>query len=77
MKETRALVALVNINELIENLVTEVRRSFEIFLPCWPFVGPASLFRLAYWYVCAIVSSALAPLCALTEGSPWSIIRNV
>lgn len=77
MKETRALLALVNINELIENLVSEVRHSFEIFLPSWPFVGPASLFRLAYWCVGAIVSSASAPLCALTEGSPWSIIRNV
>lgn len=77
MKETRALLALVNINELIENLVTDVRHSFEIFLPSWPFVGPTSLFRLAYWCVCAIVSSALAPLCALTQSSPWSIIRNV
>ena len=43
---------LVNINELIENLVSEVRHSFEISLPSWPFVGPASLFRLAYWGVC-------------------------
>lgn len=77
MKETTALLALVNINELMQNLVTEVRCSFEIFLPSWPFVGPVSLFSFSYWYVCATASSASAPLCALTEGSPWSISRNV
>lgn len=77
MKETTALLALVNINELIENLVTEGRHSFEIFLPSWPFVGPAPLFRLAHWCVRALVSSASALLCAQTEGSPRPIIRNV
>lgn len=45
MKETTALLALVNINELIENLVTELQHSFEIFLPSWPFVRPAPLFK--------------------------------
>lgn len=77
MKGTTALLALVNINELAENLVTEVRHSFEIFLPSWPFVGPASLLLISILVCVNIVSSATAPLYVLTEGSPCSIIRNV
>lgn len=78
MKEKTALLALVNINELVENLVTEVRHSLEIFFcHLGPLRAQLLCCRLAYWFVCAIVSSASAPLCVLTEGSPCSVIRNV
>lgn len=54
MKENTALLALVNINELVENLVTEVRHSWDFFLPSWPFVGPAPLLQISIlvcvWY---------------------------
>lgn len=42
-KKSLALLALVNINEFLGNLVTEVRLSLEISLPSWPFVGLAPL----------------------------------
>lgn len=54
MREKIALLALVNINELAENLVTEVRQSFEIFLPSWLFVDPAPLLQISI-LVCVLL----------------------
>jgi hypothetical protein len=42
MKEKAAPLALVNINELVENLVTEVRHSWD-FSAILPLCGPAPL----------------------------------
>lgn len=76
MREKIALLALVNINELAENLVTEVRQSFEIFLPSWLFVDPAPLLQISI-LVCVLLWVLLQLYCVCWQKAHLGLLSGM